>query len=271
MTDGTTLKSCVDLIFEKATKEANSGNTYALLCQKLVKNISNDIKDASVNSAGGKLFLHYLADRCREDSNQSWKNKVKQMRLSAIRFMGELFKVDILRNCTMHLCIKQPLTMKKKQREKKMEGACVLMRTIGSQLDQPTMKVKIGEYLNQMEELSMDPGFSSNIRSMIQDIIELRANGWIDCHVETEPVMITATHEEAVIQQGVQEMMCHSTFSGSGASDNSNHHNQLNPSGVPNIDHKQPIFESTNKGKRKDDIIDPPNDAGIQISRDIIV
>ncbi len=81
--DGTTLKHCIQIIFEKATDEPNFGSVYAQLCHKLMEKVSPDVKDVSVEgSTGGKLFRKYLLHRCQEDFMKGWKDKLNKHAIS---------------------------------------------------------------------------------------------------------------------------------------------------------------------------------------------
>lgn len=79
--DGVILSTVIQLIFEKATDEANWSSMYAKLCQKLQAKLSMDVMDERLKDQngdpvrGGPLFRKYLLNRCQEDYEAGWKQK----------------------------------------------------------------------------------------------------------------------------------------------------------------------------------------------------
>ncbi|KAF9106390.1 hypothetical protein BGX27_009191 [Mortierella sp. AM989] len=241
--DGATLKHCIQIIFEKATDEPNFGSVYAMLCQRLWERISPDVKDASVEgSTGGKLFRKYLLHRCQEDFMMGWKDKAtaggaslndkdgpdlmsdeyyvlmkaKRQGLGLIHFIGELFKLNMLTEKIMHECVKKLLANVKDPEEEETEGLCKLMTTVGLQLDRPEAKNHMDVYFVRMAELTKNNKLPSRIRFMVQDVIELRSNKWVNRRAASGPKTIAAIHEEAQRQQDEKEMMRRTASSGGG-------------------------------------------------------
>ncbi|KAF9392094.1 hypothetical protein BGX21_011096 [Mortierella sp. AD011] len=241
--DGATLKHCIQIIFEKATDEPNFGSVYAMLCQRLMEKISPDVKDATVDgSTGGKLFRKYLLHRCQEEFTRGWKDKItaggvslndkdgpdlmsdeyyimmkaKRQGLGLIHFIGELFKLNMLTEKIMHECVKKLLANVKDPEEEETEGLCKLMTTVGLQLDRPEAKNHMDVYFIRMGELTKNTKLPSRIRFMVQDVIDLRANKWVNRRAAAGPKTIAAIHEEAQRQQEEKEMMRRTASSGGG-------------------------------------------------------
>ncbi|KAI9239239.1 MAG: hypothetical protein BYD32DRAFT_485925 [Podila humilis] len=241
--DGTTLKHCIQIIFEKATDEPNFGSVYARLCQKLMDKVSEDVKDKTVQgSAGGKLFRKYLLHRCQEEFVKGWKDKAaangvslndkdgpdlmsdeyyimmkaKRQGLGLIHFIGELFKLQMLTEKIMHECVKKLLANVKDPEEEETEGLCKLMTTVGLQLDRPEAKSHIDVYFARMTELTKNMKLASRIRFMVQDVIDLRANNWVNRRAASGPKTIAAIHEEAARQQEEKELIRRTASSGGG-------------------------------------------------------
>ncbi|KAI7817826.1 armadillo-type protein [Gamsiella multidivaricata] len=241
--DGTTLKHCIQIIFEKATDEPNFGSVYAKLCQKLMDKVSPDVKDVTVEgSTGGKLFRKYLLHRCQEDFMRGWKDKAtaggvslndkdgpdlmsdeyyvmmkaKRQGLGLIHFIGELFKLQMLTEKIMHECVKKLLANVKDPEEEETEGLCKLMTTVGLQLDRPEAKNHMDVYFVRMAELTKNNKLPSRIRFMVQDVIDLRASKWVNRRAAAGPKTIAAIHEEAARQQEEKEMMRRTASSGGG-------------------------------------------------------
>ncbi|KAG0199858.1 hypothetical protein BGX28_006926 [Mortierella sp. GBA30] len=241
--DGTTLKHCIQIIFEKATDEPNFGSVYAQLCHKLMEKVSPDVKDINVEgSTGGKLFRKYLLHRCQEDFMKGWKDKAtaggvslndkdgpdlmsdeyyvlmkaKRQGLGLIHFIGELFKLNMLTEKIMHECVKKLLANVKEPEEEETEGLCKLMTTIGAQLDRPEAKNHMDIYFGRMNELTKNTKLPSRIRFMVQDVIDLRASKWVNRRAPSGPKKIAAIHEEAQRQAEEKEMMRRTASSGGG-------------------------------------------------------
>ncbi|KAG0357060.1 hypothetical protein BG005_003980 [Podila minutissima] len=241
--DGTTLKHCIQIIFEKATDEPNFGSVYARLCQKLMEKVSDEVKDNTVQgSTGGKLFRKYLLHRCQEEFVKGWKDKAaaggvslsdkdgpdlmsdeyyimmkaKRQGLGLIHFIGELFKLQMLTEKIMHECVKKLLANVKDPEEEETEGLCKLMTTVGLQLDRPEAKAHMDVYFARMTELTKNLKLASRIRFMVQDVIDLRANKWVNRRAAAGPKTIAAIHEEAARQQEEKELMRRTASSGGG-------------------------------------------------------
>ncbi|KAG0047530.1 hypothetical protein BGZ83_007432 [Gryganskiella cystojenkinii] len=240
-TDGTTLKHCIQLIFEKATDEPNFGSVYAQLCQKLMDKASPEIKDSTVEgSTGGKLFRKYLLHRCQEEFVKGWKDKAaaggvslndkdgpdlmsdeyyvlmkaKRQGLGLIHFIGELFKLGMLTEKIMHECIKKLLANVKEPEEEETEGLCKLLTTVGLQLDRVQAKSHMDVYFQRMVELTKSDKLPSRIRFMVQDVIDLRSNNWVNRRAASGPKTIAAIHEEAAKQAEEKELMRRTASSG---------------------------------------------------------
>ncbi|KAK3844981.1 MAG: armadillo-type protein [Linnemannia gamsii] len=230
--DGTTLKHCIQIIFEKATDEPNFGSVYAQLCQKLMEKVSPDVKDVGVEgSTGGKLFRKYLLHRCQEDFMKGWKDKAaaggvslndkdgpdlmsdeyyilmkaKRQGLGLIHFIGELFKLNMLTEKIMHECVKKLLANVKEPEEEETEGLCKLMTTVGLQLDRPEAKNHMDVYFLRMAELTKNHKLPSRIRFMVQDVIDLRSSKWVNRRAATGPKTIAEIHEDAARQAEEKE------------------------------------------------------------------
>ncbi|KAF9344589.1 hypothetical protein BGX26_004147, partial [Mortierella sp. AD094] len=241
--DGTTLKHCIQIIFEKATDEPNFGSVYAMLCQKLMDKISPEVKDVTVDgSTGGKLFRKYLLHRCQEEFTRGWKDKAtaggvslndkdgpdlmsdeyyimmkaKRQGLGLIHFIGELFKLNMLTEKIMHECVKKLLANVKDPEEEETEGLCKLMTTVGLQLDRPEAKNHMDVYFVRMTELTKNNKLPSRIRFMVQDVIDLRANKWVNRRAAAGPTTLAAVREEAARAQEEKEMMRRTASSGGG-------------------------------------------------------
>ena len=202
-TDGTTLQLVIKLVFEKATDEATWSNMYARLCRKMMEHVSSDVRDESLTDrqgnfvAGGQLFRQYLLSRCQADFERGWSaredleekqeavvaasgaapgeivfsdeyyalQKAKRRGLGLVKFIGELFKLQMLTERIMHRCI---LKFLDEPDEEDIESACQLLITVGSALSGPKGKESMDLYFEKMKELAVGHTVSSRIRFMLR-------------------------------------------------------------------------------------------------------
>jgi len=82
-----------------------------------------------------------------------------------------------------------------------------LLTTIGKLVDTPKAGKFMTTYFSQIRELSReDQVFSSRIRFMFQDLLELRANHWVPRREENVPKTLQEVHNEALIKDYEDEM-----------------------------------------------------------------
>ncbi|KAG8772959.1 hypothetical protein FRC20_005384 [Serendipita sp. 405] len=229
-TDGQTLTLVIKLVFEKATDEATWSSMYALLCKKMLEDLSPGVSDENVRDktgkpiVGGQLFRQYLLSRCQADFERGWSaretleeqqtavaaatgaapgeevfsdeyyalQKVKRRGLGLVKFIGELFKLQMLTERIMHRCI---LKLLDEPAEEDIESVCQLLKTVGSALSGPKGKESMDMYFGRMKELSADPGVSQRIRFMLLDVIDLRSRNWIPKNQIAAPSTLAQVHE----------------------------------------------------------------------------
>ena len=157
--------------------------------------------------AGGQLFRKYLHNRFREDyervrvakettataaaakapddqavkaanekkgENELYSNeyyaaqKAKRQGLNLIKFIGELFKLQMLTERIMHQCVKKLLGNVENPEEDKIESLCQLLKTVGQLLDVPKARAHMDVYFTRMKELCKSLNVSPRMRFMLQ-------------------------------------------------------------------------------------------------------
>ncbi|RIA97814.1 armadillo-type protein [Glomus cerebriforme] len=256
--DGRILREVIRLIFEKSCDESNFCAMYAQLCRKMMERVDPEIVDENVRNTegkfvqGGTLFRKYLLNRCQEEFEKGWKvniplpsnekgepdlmsdeyyaaAKAKRQGLGLIRFIGELFKLNMLTERIMHECIKKLIIVQGSPEEAEMESLCKLMNTVGEQLDHikpnPHEQIKSNQidhtkakkymdsYFERLEDISKLPNLSSRIKFMIMDLIDLRSNVWKPRRDINAPKTIAEIHEDAA-KQKEDDYMKRTTSSG---------------------------------------------------------
>ncbi|KAA1106796.1 hypothetical protein PGTUg99_004160 [Puccinia graminis f. sp. tritici] len=123
--------------------------------------------------------------------------KAKRQGLGLVRFIGELFKLNMLTERIMHECIKKLLSNIDTPEEEDIESLSRLMMTVGGLLDHEKAISHMNVYFSRMATMSQSPHLSSRARFMIQDVIDTRNNKWVGRNVAAGPKLISQIHEEA--------------------------------------------------------------------------
>ncbi|KAJ8595437.1 ARM repeat-containing protein, partial [Rhizopogon salebrosus TDB-379] len=155
--DGRTLIEVIRLVFEKAADEAACSEMYARLCRKMMEQINPDVQDGEIKDqqgepiSGGQLFRRHLIERCREDFERVWSCKeptnagnekkgmgeagvysyesdaaqiAKRRCLGLVKFIGEMFMLQMLSGRIMHQFVRKLLA--DIQKEAQIETLCQL-------------------------------------------------------------------------------------------------------------------------------------------------
>lgn len=161
------LRGVIHLIFEKALDELKYSSMYAQLCKRLsttdVHNIEHNDKRNNDKTNNNSTFLNLLLSVCQHyfnnrlsDSHQTHNGSngrqqspildeeerqyvAKQKMLGNVKFIGELFKLQMLQDSALHKCITELLhtsrTSSQKEHCENMECLSQLIRTCGKLLD----------------------------------------------------------------------------------------------------------------------------------------
>lgn len=132
--------------------------------------------------------------------------KAKRRGLGLVRFIGELFKLSMLTERIMHVCIKKLLANATDPEEEEIESLCKLMTTVGKLLDTEKARGHMDVYFQRMKEMSTnEAAINSRMRFMLIDVIELRESRWIPRHDNSAPKTIAQIHAEAAKQKQQQD------------------------------------------------------------------
>mmetsp|Transcript_21158 Transcript_21158/g.29638 ORF Transcript_21158/g.29638 Transcript_21158/m.29638 type:complete len:892 (+) Transcript_21158:386-3061(+) len=229
------LSGAIKLIVQKAQDEHHFSAMYAALCLKLSKT------PLEFDQGGkGKNFKKLLLEQCQKEFEQEIETKikiaiegiadqeeieyhaaiVKKHYLGHMRFIGELYKGDLIKLKIMLYCLQALLPTDSPEEsksnmevdEEKVECFAKLMTTVGYSLDQQYHKLrslgKVDSHDQLMEcwkkveimaEIRKEKGptVSNRIKFMLQDLIELKQNGWITRREEETAKTIAQIHKEA--------------------------------------------------------------------------
>ena len=187
------LKLVVSGIFEKAWSEKKYTQMYSDLC-KTLKTQLEKFKYPDPNLPITQNYFKYeLLKLCEETFSFLSKDqhpstpinpdtqsigKVKMKTLGNVRFIGELFNVNLISAKIVLECINSLLdTFQSDPHEDKLEGACLLLETGGISFERHYLKPATNTIYERLEELMESP-ISPRIKFKIMDLTEFRANGW---------------------------------------------------------------------------------------------
>lgn len=197
--DGRTLLQVARMVFEKAIDEDMWSEMYARLCGKMMDQINSKVQEDGI--PGARLFRRYLLNKCQDDFESGWKTKeaiakvssskaepednqsdkekstffsdeyyaarkAKRQGLGLIKFIGELFKLQLLTERAMHECIKKFLANFDNLED--IETLCKLLLTVGAILDLLRAKTHMDVYFSRMKELTKSPHLTQRVRFMLQ-------------------------------------------------------------------------------------------------------
>ena len=94
--------------------------------------------------------------------------KARGQGLCLIKFIGELFKMQMLTERIMHECVKKLLGNVDNPKEEEIESLCTHLATVGSLLDTPKARAHLDVYFSRMRELAKDPGLTPRMQFMLQ-------------------------------------------------------------------------------------------------------
>ncbi|KAK0494844.1 armadillo-type protein [Armillaria luteobubalina] len=248
--DGRTLRQVIRLVFENAIDQALRSEMYARLCRKMVEEIKDDgTKNAEGEPVGGQLVRRYIINWCQENFERGRATKeaiattttskavnvgaaiekkgdgeeivlyseeyyaaqkAKRHGLGLVKFMGELFKQQVLTERIMHECVKNLLLnhgedKKLLMNHEDIESLCVLLTTAGQSMDTTKARAHMDVYFSRMKELTKSPKVSSRMQFMLQDIIELRERKWVSRVAPAVPTTLAQIHEAAARGRAAQE------------------------------------------------------------------
>ncbi|SAL99056.1 hypothetical protein [Absidia glauca] len=212
-TDGESLLTVIQLIFDKACDEAPFASMWAQLCRKLHDTMAaaDDIRDESnlVDKNGkpvtsGHLFRKYLFNRCQQAFERGWKFeipdleksvsgevmmtdeyyaavKAKRQGLGLVQFIGELFKRGMLTDRIMTECLTRLCRNPQGAEDEETETMCKLVVTVGRELDHRSRNMHqwMDVFFDRMKEMLDCTTLTSRVKFMIQDMIELRKGNWV--------------------------------------------------------------------------------------------
>ena len=94
--------------------------------------------------------------------------KARRQGLGLIKFICELFKMQMLTERIMHECVKKLLVNVDNPEEEEIEGLCMLLATVGSTLDVQKARGHMDVYFSRMKDLMKNPNVTPRLQYMLQ-------------------------------------------------------------------------------------------------------
>lgn len=123
----------------------------------------------------------------------------KRRMLANVRFIGELFLKDLLREQIIHKqCIQRLLKIGIESREEDvLEALCKLLSKTGAKLSQNKDAIQhIDNYFKPLQTMSRDHTLPARVRFMLQDLLEQRQNNWKVRREEVGAKTISEIHKD---------------------------------------------------------------------------
>ncbi|KAJ7647733.1 hypothetical protein FB45DRAFT_1052162 [Roridomyces roridus] len=179
-------------------KEATAAAAATKALEDKAAKAANDKASAEPSAEGGDEIVLYSDEYYAAQ-------KAKRQGLGLIKFIGELFKLQMLTERIMHECVKKLLGNVENPEEEEIESLCKLISTVGSLLDTQKARAHMDVYFSRMKELGKSSNVSSRMQFMLQDVIELRERKWVTRTQVAAPSTIAAVHEAAAKEKATQE------------------------------------------------------------------
>merc|ERR1740130_160620 len=192
------LHGLIRLIYSKAVTEDTFAEMYARTCRVLHENIVSAPAESGDDEARKKAnssFKRVLLTQCQvefekvspdpadfetAEDHEAEMDKYRKRSAGNIKFVGELYKIELLTEKIMHQCIRELLGDIKNPAHHNVEALCKLLTTIGHKLDHPKAQSYMSQYFDRMKMMTEkgDNPLPSRLTFMIKDVLDLRRNRW---------------------------------------------------------------------------------------------
>ncbi|CAH1130191.1 unnamed protein product [Ceutorhynchus assimilis] len=220
------LQGVIDLVFEKAIDEPSFSLAYAMMCKEiqsmqvsigegekknlafrtlLVTRCQIEFEKQSVDESGRDTKFQEM-EACTDAEKkkellfelEESERRLRMRSVGCIRFIGELFKQQMLTASIMRRCLQTLLDNKD---EESLECLCKLLTTVGKELE--SKNVELVTIFDEMKRITdgKRQKVSSRIRFMLQDVIDLRNSKWIPRRGDANPKTMDQIQKEAENEQ----------------------------------------------------------------------
>lgn len=136
-----------------------------------------------------------------EEDEEKYRLAIARSRMFAnIKFIGELFKYDLVAEKTIHNECLAPFLKDEEAEEDAIESIATLLNTSGSKLDATKSKERrasMDDYFKIIAKIIKRPKLPSRTKFMLQDLTELRMRQWQARREQAGPKTIDEIHKDA--------------------------------------------------------------------------
>eukprot|EP00903_Cladosiphon_okamuranus_P012976 g12110.t1 len=213
----------IDMIVDKAQMEPHFSSMYADLCERIARTPIPGLGEAAVgkdSSKGSRKFRKMLLLKVQEEFEKDWQGLfaavqndsnladdekeekefgLKKKYTGHMRFVGELYKVELLKERHVHAAIHDMFGNADEPDEERLECMVKLLQTCGNKLDQtgsPDTVKDMKRLFKRIGKVSDGRQVSSRIRFMLRDLIELRKNHWVPRREEEKAKTMQELHND---------------------------------------------------------------------------
>ena len=174
------LKILIDRIFEQALLQPTFCPMYSSLCEKIHRDMKNFRMVLLTKCQEEFEMGSKLPDNVPSEELDGYLFKAKKRMLGNIKFIGELYKSNIIVEPVMYECFNHLLRSQNTENldEEQIEALCKLLLNIGKILDPSCTNTRINNCFEQMEILKTCDTLSPRVRFLIEDVIDIRNNNW---------------------------------------------------------------------------------------------
>ncbi|BFZ23990.1 hypothetical protein BsWGS_27026 [Bradybaena similaris] len=229
------LQELVKIFFDKVTMETKFVGSYAILC-KLMAGLRVPPPPNSAIRENQATFRVVMLTKCQQEfeadktvvfedpeekrrkieaempdgperaekiENTLYQMKLKRLKFYGnIRFIGELYKLNMLTETIMHDCI---LRLLKARDDDSLVSLCNLITTVGQSLDSDKARTRMDQYFAQMAKIADER--KSRIKFTLKDVIDLRSNGWTPRKEQTGPKKLEEVHKDYQEEQATKQFL----------------------------------------------------------------
>ena len=229
------LRLAIELIFEKAVEEPAYSTAYASMCKELslkrvtkagseeivdfrsllLEQCRNEFQRDYISKEDRNKFTEDMNNAATEDDKKRIKaefelmeSKMRKRSLGNMRFIGELYLQQLTRQQIIHEHIISRLL--ENIEEESLECLCRFLTTCGAKLEADQLNIpenirerfSFDKYFSKIGAIISEKKTSSRVRFMLQDLVELRANKWVNKRrKEAGPKTIDDIHKEAKLEE----------------------------------------------------------------------
>ncbi|CAM9691739.1 unnamed protein product [Scytosiphon promiscuus] len=215
----------IDMIVDKAQMEPHFSSMYADLCERIARTpIPGLGEDPSGKDStkGSKKFRKMLLVKVQEEFEKDWQGLLaavqndpdmaddekaekefgfKKKYTGHMRFVGELYKVELLKERHVHVAIGDLFGNSDVDEpdEERLECMVKLLQTCGKKLDHnssPDAVKTMKRLFKRVGKVADGRQVSSRIRFMLRDLIELRKNHWVPRREEEKAKTMQELHND---------------------------------------------------------------------------